>query len=156
LCCARAGEAKPKPPGRFEVMDYGPFLISTLNCTGNNVVPKSVTIHLDADKKHNVSFDTELLRVACGWSGGYHNWDGPTFSGAHADGPTIKGTVQFATKVAAGWAKDGTFDDPRKAHDGVLPPDWARYKGLYVNNGKVVLSYTVGDCKILEMESLIS
>src|SRR5947199_246371 len=36
-----------------------------------------------------------------------------------------------------------------------LPRDWAHYRGLYVNGDNVVLSYTVGDCSVLELPGCV-
>ncbi|MCH8334171.1 LamG domain-containing protein, partial [Candidatus Sumerlaeota bacterium] len=53
-----------------------------------------------------------------------------------------------------GWARDGEFSDPREYPYGPLPRDWAHYKGLYVHQGKVILSYTVGETEVLELPGI--
>ena len=45
--------------------------------------------------------------------------------------------------------------DPRPDRRGPLPKDWARYQGLYLDGDKVILSYTVGGCPVLEMPGLL-
>ena len=69
---------------------------------------------------------------------------------ARTDGAT--GSVGGGDAMAPGWAgKAGTLDDPRVLQQGPLPKDWAHYEGLYVNGDQVVLSYTVGGIKVLEL-----
>src|SRR5262249_28903659 len=60
--------------------------------------------------------------------------------------------------VGPGWAdpETGRFDDPRlKGRDGKpygpLPRSWAQYRGLYHYGNQVIVSYTVGGAKVLEM-----
>ena len=73
---------------------------------------------------------------------------------------SVVGDLMFTTPKAPGWANsNNSFEDPRmlgldKKPYGPLPRDWAHWKGLYVNEDKVILSYTVGGTKILEMPSL--
>src|SRR5262249_33286579 len=43
------------------------------------------------------------------------------------------------------------FKDPRPEPYGPLDHSHARYKGLYLHGEKVILSYTAGDAKILEL-----
>src|SRR5262249_47181119 len=86
------------------------------------------------------------------------DWNGINFNGRHQVHPRVVGDVQFANSVGPGWAnpKSGGFDDPRlKGRDGKpygpLPRWWAQYKGLYHFGNQVIVSYTVGSVKVLEM-----
>src|SRR5262249_33954916 len=54
------------------------------------------------------------------------------------------------TAAAPGWAKDGSFTDPRPRPFGPLPREWAKYRGLYLNGPRVTLHYTVGGADVLE------
>ena len=98
-----------------------------------------------------VIFDTELLRYSGYWSGGFITWTGVVFNGAHGANPAPSGTVQIATKMGPGWAKDGKLNDPRPTPNGPLPRNWGRYKGLYRTDKGIIFSYTVGDAKVLDM-----
>ena len=61
--------------------------------------------------------------------------------------------------VGPGWAdpETGSFKDPRplgrdKRPYGPLPAEWAQFKGTYAYGDQTVISYTVGDAAILELE----
>ena len=162
-CCVQSAEptkppepakpAKPvKKPGDKKAieMDYGPALAITVGVTKDNIAYKGILIPLNKEKTINVLFDTELLRVAGVWTGGYLNWASRPFADNNNDYCTAAGDVQFATPTLPGWAKDGKFEDPRNPKDGPLPADWAKYKGLYLNGDNVVISYTVGGVPVLE------
>jgi hypothetical protein len=101
-------------------------------------------------------FDTELLRMAAGWTGQYITTRGVSFDGGHGGHPKINGEQKFGTRPLPGWlgARD-EFKDPRSEPFGPLPADWSRYDGLYVNGMDVVLAYTVRGAKILEQPSSI-
>ena len=158
LCSA--GEAPkpnvpPKPvkkPGDKKAveMDYGPCLAATVGIAKDNIAYKGVLISLNKERTANVLFDTELMRVTAAWTGGYLNWASRAFADNNNDYCTAAGEIQFSTSRLPGWGKDGKFEDPRNPKDGPLPADWAKYKGLYLNGDKVVLSYTVQGVPVLE------
>jgi cytochrome c2 len=56
--------------------------------------------------------------------------------------------------MTPGWARQGSFADPRDYHFGPLPHEWGHWKGLYLYGKKVVLSYSVGSTIVLEMPGL--
>jgi cytochrome c5 len=104
-------------------------------------------------------FDHDVLRVAGAWSGNnaFMDWEGILFNGRHNISPRTAGDLHFENPVGPGWAnpETGTFDDPRfmardKRRFGPLPRKWAHYKGLYQYEDRVIISYTVGNAKILE------
>jgi hypothetical protein len=163
--------AKPvkakKPADRSEVMDYGPFLNLALMAKGpgENNTYKSVAIPLGSNEKGEpshagnlenppaaVCFDEDLLRYSAGWTGGFIDYEGVTFKGAHGRNPAIRGEQKWGTTRTPGWANpaDGSFKDPRTDVSGPLPAEWARFKGIYRNGNQVVLSYTVGKAQVLE------
>lgn len=119
----------------------------------NNVALKGLAIQLDNDS--SVLFDTELMRMAAGWTGGFITPTGVAFDGAHGGHPMVEGNQQFGTPTAPGWAgPSGDFTDPRPEPFGALPPEWARWNGVYVAGDQVVLSYTVLGTDILEQPSI--
>jgi glucose/arabinose dehydrogenase len=137
-------------------MDYGPFLSYTINCktssnAPDNLVLKGIAIKVGASNEATVCFDTELMRYAAGWTGGFLNISNThlnTYKGnqeAFADGQ-----IFFSTKPQPGWTHGDKSDDPRPLKAGPLPRDWARYKGLYRNGNRVVLHYTVADSEVHE------
>ncbi len=141
--------------------DYGPVISTHIDPNGvklgdmkqispealGNFVFRGRVISLNAEKTINICFDTEHMRYAAGWSGGYLDWKG-------ADknmGPASLGEVQFTTNIGPGLSRGGVWDDPREPREGPLPKEWAHYKGLYLHGGQVVLEYTVGGARVLEM-----
>jgi hypothetical protein len=155
----------PADGSPWNEMDYGPFLSATITAPlpAGNVAVKGVAIRLGAPggPRGAVLFDTELCRVAAGWTGGFLHLNGVAFDGKHGVNPSIKGNQLFGTKVLPGWASaEQRLDDPRpRTTDpgpsypyGPLPRDWARYRGLYVHGDQVVLSYVVnGAVEVLEL-----
>ncbi|MBI1374832.1 MAG: hypothetical protein GC159_19105 [Phycisphaera sp.] len=164
-------EKKPKPDAKGQPagkqawleMDYGPYITSTVEAPEpeGNFAFKGVTVPLADDA--SVVFDTDTLRYAAGWDGPLGLY-GVVFDGKHWAYPKTEGDVVFATPMGPGWAKPGetsaaAFKDVRfVGHDdrryGPLPRDWAQWKGLYLYNDRVVLSYTVGDVAVLETPGL--
>jgi hypothetical protein len=115
-----------------------------------NYVFRGRVISLNKERTVSLCFDTEQMRVAGAWVGK------PVVYAADKNmGPAVDGKMIFATKPGPGWAKDGKWDDPRVGGEGPLPRDWAHYRGLYVHGDKVVLSYTVGECPILEHPDVV-
>jgi len=117
-----------------------------------NFAYKGITIKLDGPDKANMCFDTDLMRMAFGWSGGYLKLENTMLGQLRGTlNPSILGTIKFSTSPLPGWALNGDRTDPRKLPYGPLPKTMATYKGLYLHNNQVVLSYTVGDAAILEL-----
>ncbi|MEI6233085.1 MAG: DUF6797 domain-containing protein [Planctomycetota bacterium] len=143
--------------GRAESMDYGPFLSMTLN-QGNEqsgrdkgTMKATVVRFGKSDNSICFAYDTELMRVSQAWAGGFIDFKGIALNGDHGCQPKARGTTYFTTKATPGWGIDGNFSDPRPGKVGSLPHDWMTYKGLYRSGRDVVLSYSVGDCDILEL-----
>jgi len=126
----------------------------TAKFPARNVAMKGLSIRVGPEA--NMVFDTELLRVSAGWTGGFITTHGVAFDGGHGAHPSIDGEQQFGTRQAPGWADaNGTFADPRKEPFGPLPIEWCRYEGVHVIGTNVVLSYTVHGTKIDEQPSSI-
>ena len=171
--CSSGLESASKSDGEkseqewYEKMNYGPYLTATYEVSPDNFAYKGIAIRLDEGEgglvKGNtfIVYDTDLLRTAGAWTGeGFVNWTNIAFDGSHTTHMSVVGDLMFTTPKAPGWANsNNSFEDPRmlgldKKPYGPLPRDWAHWKGLYVNEDKVILSYTVGGTKILEMPSL--
>jgi glucose/arabinose dehydrogenase len=166
---------QPKPPGPGEVMDYGPFLsysvlrpkaaVAMKPAAGHPVPQKTDTgevlavkgISIKVGNNASVCFDTDLMSLAGGWVGGFLDVTKTNLNSERGDMPArIRGELAFSTTTDPGWAKGGSFADPRVANDGPLPADWARYKGLYRSGDKVVLSYSVGKTEVLELDGSVA
>ncbi len=157
------GEKRPPRPEpaerRWDLMEYGPFLTAALTIPGpkGDVVPKGIVVRSGGGA---LCFDTDLLRMAGGWTDGWLTLMGPVFEGTRSPDektrPWPRGRLRFATRGVPGWSRDGSFRDPRPEPYGPLPAEWAKWRGLHVHGDRVVLSYTVGACPVLEMPSLES
>ena len=121
----------------------------------NNVAMKGLAIRVGHGA--NMLWDTDLLRFAAGWTGGYISGKGVAYDGGHGSHPSITGTQVFGAKQGPGWANArGEFVDNRKEPFGPLSADWCRWGGLYVNGMSVGLSYTVHGTKIFEEPSSVA
>ena len=145
-------------------MDFGPALFWTLQVDTNNIAYKGIAVRLD-DGPGGVSkgrvwmlYDHDTMRVAAAWTGDkFVDWRGIAFDGSHGTHTSIKGEKAFVNPVGPGWAhpQTGSFEDPRfRGRDnkpyGPLPRDWVHYLGTYFHSNRVVVSYTVGDAKVLD------
>ncbi|WP_435020206.1 DUF6797 domain-containing protein [Tundrisphaera sp. TA3] len=151
---ARPRREKKQEPQRWEEMDYGRFLSATIKAPEpkDNNAMKGIAIKLGSGDGPTaaICFDTDLLRVSAGWTGGFVKLRGTPYDGSHGTWPEVDGKQAFGTKVGPGWARGDDWKDPRPEPYGPLPADWAKYKGLYVNGDHVVLSYTVGETSVME------
>src|SRR5436190_3478765 len=140
-------------------MDYGPFFSSTLSRGKSDkdadiLAFKAITVKVDKDAA--LGFATDLLRMAAAWTGGFLDLSETHLTTASGRWPARPGAaLKVATRPGPGWAKGDDLKDPRSERRGPLPKDWAQYHGLYVNGDKVVLSYSVGACSVLEMPGFL-
>jgi len=153
---AFAGEAKP----RHQQIEQGPFVSYTMEAQWprQNIVYKGIAIRLQRDGKDRGSllFDTDLLRTGALWTGGFINFEKDVaavrdYRAVQPVGTQIAGTPQTpGAGVVGQWTTDG-FKDPRTSIFGPVPKTWGRYKGLYVDGDKTVLSYELSGRPVLEM-----
>ncbi len=134
---------------KWDKTDLGPFHTGCFKINGQ-VTAKGIAIKV-GDKEHpaTVLFDPELLRVSAAWTGGFIKF--PRGRGGLEGQIAADGEVKFSTPYLPGWSTGEIGDDPRDKHQGHLPAEVAKYRGLYVNGDKVVLSYAVGKTAVLEM-----
>ena len=134
-------------------MDHGPFVSSTITydplSTSNIMTYKGIAVKVgDAAAPATMVFDTDLLRVASGWTGGFLHWYEARNS--LEEFPSPGGFESFTTSQGPGWSRTGSFEDPRRWPYGPLPDEWGRYEGLYIHDDRVVFSYALGTCNVLE------
>ncbi len=141
-------QAHGKP---YEKMDYGPTLGGSFGAAvpKGNVTDKGVIVSLDKDHTTNIIFDTETLRYSVGWTGGYIDFMGVAYSGAHGVVPKPQGKQIFGTPVGPGWEVSGSFKDPRK--DGFGNIDGLKWRGLYHCGDQTILSYAVNGVGVLDL-----
>ena len=143
---SHAADPVAKGTGRGYRMDYGPVLGYTINCRKfeehkvDNLVLKGLAIRL-ATNDATVCFDTELLRYAAGWAGGFLD-----ISRTHLDSAKgsheafVDGRVQFSSPAQHGWSTNETF--------GNTPLRW---KGYYRHGARIILNYEVAGVEIWEL-----
>ena len=165
---AKKPETKALP--KWEAMDYGRFLSASIDNTQGKspfdqkgcAANKAVLVNL-GNREAGYAFDTETLRGAGGWTGGWMQTKGVAFDGKHGPnpGPAVGAKVFFETNPGPGWSFNGTFNETRalpKGPEGVmakiplgpLPREHAKYQGLYLHGDRVVFAYTVGSAEVLE------
>lgn len=159
----KPNEGKQKPKGtKWNDMDIGPFQAYGLEVLreGNLWRPALKGLNIKLDDNAAVCFDTERLRMAVGWTGGFLKL--PTGRDGLEGVPNIVGDIAFRTSMVPGWAgPKGKWMEPNpptiKGNDvysmGPLPRQWAKWKGHYTHGKRVVLSYTVGASDVLESPS---
>ncbi len=128
-------------------MDTGPFFSGTLAHPGGPTL-KGLAIKLGDKGQASICYDTELLRVSCGWTGGFLQFSPSRFG--LISPPAIQGAIQFASPRQPGCTSTGKFEDTRIKPFGPLPRDVAHYEGLSLHDNRVVLRYTVGSARVLE------
>ncbi len=155
---------------QWEEMDYGRFISATFNNAEGKptfekrglAANKGIAVRLGKEGNATMLFDTDLLRMAGGWTGGFFKTTGVAFDTKHGPNPKpAEGSeIVFQTHpTGPGWSKAGKLDDPRELPTGPgaatvpfgpVPADWAKYKGLYLHGDNVVFAYTVGAAPVLE------
>jgi hypothetical protein len=169
---ALLGSASAQDKKKAPMMDFGPYLSCAVmskpgtkfdNNTGafdGDVTPRGFLIRLSEDWSAGAVFDSDNLRLSAGWIGAPPKFTGVIFDGAHGPSPTLSTAPVFETPHGPGWAKDGSFKDPRPDSIAPLPPpgplprEWGRYTGLYLNGNQAIFSYTVGKTPVLETVAL--
>ena len=149
-----AAEAKRSGPNYFQE-DF-PFQGACISAKwpAGNVAMKGFAIRVGNDA--TMLWDTDLLRFAAGWTGGYISSKGVAYDGGHGSHPAIVGEQFFGTKPGPGWANaKGEFADDRAEPYGPLSKDWCRWDGMYVNGSNVVLAYRVSGTKIFEQPTTV-
>lgn len=152
----RAADAPAPGKWKWEQMDNGPFFASNLQ--GPNAALKTVTVKLGVPGNPEaaaVNFDTMTLRWNAAWTGGFLHL--PKGRDGLEGLPEPWGAVVFSSPVGPGWARNGSFEDPRKGTElyAPLPKDWAHWRGLYLHGDQVVLSYDVGGVGVLDLPGIL-
>ena len=144
---------------RFQLTDTGPVL----NCSfrypvgkDQQMAYKATVIKLMAsggrkppDSVAAVAFDRNTMRMVAGWTGGFVNISDRRFGLMNT--PTPKGEMVFSLPPGPGWANaEEKFDAGVLRHTAPLPEKWAKFKGYYLHDDRVVLKYTVGGIDVLE------
>jgi glucose/arabinose dehydrogenase len=176
--CGRG--APPPPPSKGTEMHYGPVLSCTVEMPPSDpediaerakrpagpappspfalariAARKGLVIHLQRDdpKAANVCYDTDTLRMAAAWTGGFLDLSETnigTYKGNRTGAAMIDGQIVFSVSDGPGWSVDGRFDDPRENRVGPMPRALCRFKGFYLHGNDVVLACDVAGADLLE------
>lgn len=134
-----------------------------------NFAYKGIAVRLDPGPggvtrgSHWMVYDHDTMNVHAAWSGrGFVDFCCIQYDGRHGVHLRLVGELGFENSVGPGWAQPltGVFDDPRAlGRDGrpygPLPNAWLKYKGLFHDGIRTMLSYSVGSAPILELPSVI-
>lgn len=155
------GKQAKRDGTKWDLMEHGPFLSSYMRAGSEFGIKPTVEINkavsVNLGNGATVCFDTEMCKLALGWTGGFVKL--PTGRDGLEGMPKPVGTnIVFTTPPGPGWADaDGNFSDKRPEFKGrkygPLPKEHAKWKGAYLNGDEVTLSYTVGKATILEENS---
>jgi hypothetical protein len=145
---------------------------STIDGAERIATNKGIAVRLGPANDVVFIFDTELLRATGAWEGG-----SPTPAEHLVDdafpstpSPPHDSSFYFGTRVnIPGWGIGDNFIDPRSPSGrprqtgskpfagvpfGPLPREWAKYRGMYLHDDRVVFAYTVGPAALLESPAL--
>lgn len=146
----------PAKQTRGALMDYGPYLASSLRAPigpgGKTTVAAYKGLNIKLGHDAYVCFDTELMRYAVGWTGQWLDLKKTHMTTSKGDVcPAIAGKVSFSTAMSPGVSAKESLTDPRTSHVGPLPRQHAHYEGLFLNGDRVVIAYTAGGGRVLEL-----
>ena len=146
----------PAAAAPSDPVDRGPTLSATIRARfpGDNVTMKGIVVTLGTETNAFICYDTDLMRVSLAWTGDYLKFGNYMREIVHPQPPEVAGTPVFGTKPGPGWAKGGSFADPRPRKQGPLPAEWAKHRGLYLHERNAIFSYTVSGASVLEMPGL--
>jgi len=75
LVSGSVSSAQPRDPSPLNAMDHGLFVTSTISAdpetTRSVFVHKGIAVKVGADRDAVMVFDTDLLRIASAWTGGF-------------------------------------------------------------------------------------
>ncbi len=138
----------------WEAMDYGPYLSASIEAPmpSGNITNKAIALpfRLADGQRYGAIFDTDLLRWSAGWTGEFVDLKGVVYDGIHGVFPAISGDQIWGTAAQPGWVHESAIADPRPRPWGPLPREWGQWKGLYLHEDKVVLSYRIDDVDVLD------
>lgn len=120
-----------------------------------DMVVKALAIKLggkDGLPPAGVLFDKERMVLRCGWTGGFLNHSDRRFG--LLEMPTIGGEVQWAVGHDQPWLTSQPGDGFKSDEESPRSPAEVHYRGLRLDGSRVILSYDVAGCAILESPSL--
>lgn len=132
---------------RFNAVDHGAFMHYSF-ALPKRKVPKGIAIKVGDEQSATICFDTLLCSYAGAWTNGFLELSSKRFGFAGDAKPP--GNIQWTTPLRAGWSILGNFLDPRPRVTAPLPPEHARYEGLYRNGKRTVLNCQIHGVDVLD------
>ncbi len=129
-----------------------------LRDTSQGDIYKPISIRvgdLEKGPQATVIYDTEAMRMAAAIPDRFLMFN-EYRNGLGGAGNWVGAPYLLQTRKGPGFAKDGSFADPREKGRHALPEDWAVYKGNYRYGERVILSYRVGGVDVLESPWVIT
>ncbi len=127
--------------------DFGPALASQLGRDLSSVL----TVKLG--ESHTISYNLHSMDQAALWRNGFLNLRSTQHYRERGEGvPEIQGE-RIAGLQSWQWAHEGTFDYPKEnlLPRGPVPVKWMEYRGHYLYEDNLVISYSINGRDILEM-----
>jgi hypothetical protein len=139
---------------RFREMNTGPALNCTLRYPvgkGTEVAYKAIVIKLDEKGDVCAAYDRSTMQLVAIWTGGHLNHSDRRFGLLNT--PTPKGTMLFSAAPRIAWSVEGAPAASKPPF--TAPPDpLVKFRGHFLQNGRVTLHYTVGDREVNETVAL--
>ena len=148
-------------------MLYGPILSCSVEApkgeqgfapprvgNGNpSVAMKGVVVKLGEHDEACVAFDTDLLRMAAGWTGGFLDLKYTNIGkekGDRTGAATIVGDIKVRTPELPGWIANDELKDPRERKGGPLPRERGHFKGVHLEGNRAIFDYEALGRQVLE------
>lgn len=146
-----------------------------------NIAYKGIAVRLNrgsggvARGNHWMIYDEDTMRLAGAWSEelagsplpqnstGFVDWRGVQFNGEHNIHPHAVGRIAFENRPGPGWGdpRSRSFADDRRVEGrdgrryGPLPKDWLQFRGIFLHEQQVVISYVVAGASVLELPRMV-
>lgn len=149
----QGGQARTHWIDLYQKMDVGPFTSGIIEVPDGGIRTKGMAIRVGEDQQAAIHFDKGLLSMSAGWTGKFLKYRDNGDLGIRTSPPPLAdGDVRFVNPEVAGWITGETtlFDEPRPDGVGLLPIEQGAYKGMYLNDDRVVISYSVAGIPVLE------
>ena len=126
--------------------DFGPVLSSQLG----REIPNVLSIRLGDD--HTISYNLHSMDLAGVWRGGFLDLRQTQHFRERGEGVALPGGELIPGLQTWRWAHVNKLDYPTDEllPRGPMPVNWMDYRGHYLHNDSVVLSYTINGTEILE------
>jgi glucose/arabinose dehydrogenase len=153
LIAGEAKEVKHPPQGQGMPFTQLVHYFVELPAPVKQTISKAVAVQLTGNG--GALFDSETLRYAAWWHGGFVDLTGTNVTRwvQGAGGPKVIGTIAAGTVMGpgvAGPASGHAWSDPRHNGIGNLPSTWGTYLGLFRHGERTVFRYRIGTSEVLD------